>query len=362
MDLWMLYRLVAPSPRAQSIQVVHTAHALAGLGHRVTLAVEPGEGDPLGAYGLTAPPSLRILVNPFRHPGLSGLWYRARFLAWLATAPADQRVVYARSKRYTRFALRFRRLLPFRLLMEVHEVDSVQYGGQFAALEGATLPHADAILANCTGTLSLLRETWPALSGPATVVPNAAAPRAVERCPGPAVGYLGGITEQKGVETLVAAARLLAVPVEIVGGRVGHPDYQRLQEGLPPNVRLRPGVAYHQVPREIAGWRALILPLRDDLFGRRLTSPLKLWEWLGSGIPIVAPDLPTVREVAGEGFLPFIAGDPTSLASAVERALAGGPEVEAVVAAARARRRTWADRARDIEAFCLENVPGWRCA
>ena len=118
--------------------------------------------------------------------------------------------------------------------------------------------------------------------------------------------------------------------------------------GTPENVEVQPGVDYQSLPSVLATAHALLLPLEDNLFGRQLTSPLKLWDYLATGIPIVAADLPTVRVIAGELPCYYQPQDPASIAAAVARACAL-PE--------RPRRlRFWDDRAAEVETF-LEGIP-----
>ena len=79
--------------------------------------------------------------------------------------------------------------------------------------------------------------------------------------------------------------------------------------------------------------------------GRHLASPLKLWDYLATAAPIVAPDLPSVAEIARIASAPlhlYRAGDPRSLAEAVERARQAPPREPFV--------RTWDERAAALEA------------
>jgi glycosyltransferase involved in cell wall biosynthesis len=86
----------------------------------------------------------------------------------------------------------------------------------------------------------------------------------------------------------------------------------------------------------------------------RYTSPLKLFEYLMMGRPIVASDLPALREVLTheETALLVPAGDPTALAGAVTR-LMDDPALAASLAArarALAPAFTWSARAARLEA------------
>jgi glycosyltransferase involved in cell wall biosynthesis len=99
------------------------------------------------------------------------------------------------------------------------------------------------------------------------------------------------------------------------------------------------------VPEQLAGMDVLVLSLSDDLYGRQLASPLKLWDYLATGLPVVAPDLPSVRVITDSAVL-YRPGDASSLARAIERAAGSGPQAP--------RLRSWDDRAAELEALLQE--------
>ena len=74
----------------------------------------------------------------------------------------------------------------------------------------------------------------------------------------------------------------------------------------------------------------LVLPNPATAVSERYTSPLKLFEYLAMGRPIVASDLPAFREVVRhrENALLFEAGSAPALAAAV-RAVVGDPALAA---------------------------------
>ena len=78
-----------------------------------------------------------------------------------------------------------------------------------------------------------------------------------------------------------------------------------------------------EVRRTIAGAGAAVLPLPDNLMARYFTSPLKLFDYMAAGAPIVASDLPTVREVLADGDNALLVPpeDPDALAAAIGRLL-----------------------------------------
>ena len=142
------------------------------------------------------------------------------------------------------------------------------------------------------------------------------------------------------METLLAAAPDLPLPLELIGGDSADRKAIRGE-----TARLLGPVPYPAVPWLLAYSSVLVLPLADNLFGRRLTSPLKLWDYLATTVPIVAPDLPSVAEVATLSGVPLHlhrADDPGDLVRAVHEALAAPPRPTFL--------RTWDDRAAELEA------------
>jgi glycosyltransferase involved in cell wall biosynthesis len=358
MNWFWLYRPTAPSVRAQAIQVVNMAHAMASRGHDVTLAVDPPEEGPmptpasvLAFYGLQPVDSLHVHVLPMGGT-VASLAFRGIFARWVMSQPVPG-VVYARSKRYAREALQWFGGR-FRLVMEQHEVDSVQAmaigedPGALRLLEREVFAASRGVVTNCPGTLALLREVHPQLP-PALASHNATLASRVRtpKGPGEGAGYVGSVRDNKDVRLLASAARRLSVPVTIVGARGADGlALQRLADG---KLTLEEPNPHVDVPDRLAKFRVLVLPLAPGLFGEKLTSPLKLWDYLASGVPIVAADLPTIQDAAPGAFVPYVAGDEDSLVAAIEAA-SRDEELRARVLAA-AKVRTWDQRAAEVEAF-----------
>ncbi len=367
MHLIHLHRLRVPELRAQAIQVLHTGHALARRGHAVTCFADRAAGfgggprAALEPYGLTPHPGLDLRILEPRHPGLAGLAYRRGVFAWLrARRGSRPPVVYVRAWRTADEIRWIRRVMDFRLVFEAHEVESVQARERrephrpHERREARVLAALDGLVANCEGTLGLLEEVH------AGRVPRAR--RAVHngtdpsrRCDpvphlGTVVGYVGSLRAFKDVHCLLAAAERLPVGyrVRLVGGVPGDGEHDAIAAAAGPRVEVRPVVPYARVPEELAGLDVLVLSLGDDVYARRLASPLKLWDYLATGLPVVAPDLPSVRAICGDAFQPYRPGDPASLARAVELAARRSPEPR--------RLRTWDERATELEAF-LEALP-----
>ncbi len=356
----VLYRPKLPSMRAQSIQVLGTAHALAELGCQVTLIAdhpEQGTGksrrEILNFYQLADTPNLDLRLPETQHKTLSGLWFRGQVLQWLFHSVIHQperSVILARSKGYADELMS----IPFGppLVLEAHEVDSAlarergENPASWTRLEARLLKVAEGVVTNTAGTLEGLELGHPGLMmGNRKVVYNATNPRRVrQHRPGArhVVGYAGSLKRYKGLPTVLEAAKYLGpgVEIELMGGTQAELD--ALGE-LPPNVHWAGPVAYHQVPDRLQRWHAALLPLDADLFGEKLCNPLKLWDYRAVGLPLIAADVGSLHEVIAPTEAHWYPpGDPRALALAIQASLAPPSR------ARKRQLRSWTTRAKEL--------------
>ena len=78
-----------------------------------------------------------------------------------------------------------------------------------------------------------------------------------------------------------------------------------------------------EVRARVADAAVAVVPLPDNLMARYFTSPLKLFDYMAAGVPIVASDLPSIREVLtdGDNALLMPPDDPVALAATIRRLL-----------------------------------------
>jgi glycosyltransferase involved in cell wall biosynthesis len=132
-------------------------------------------------------------------------------------------------------------------------------------------------------------------------------------------------------------------------GRAGNP---------PGNVRIEGYVPHGVVPKYLKAADVLVMPYErgaQDVRGSLIAefmSPLKMFEYMASGTPIVSSDLKVIREVLrdGENAVLFRAGDGKAMLDAImllatDSALASRIGEKAM---ADARGYTWQERARSI--------------
>ncbi len=115
-----------------------------------------------------------------------------------------------------------------------------------------------------------------------------------------------------------------------------------------PNVHFIGQVGVEQVPYWMAACDVGLLPYRQNAWTRHI-HPLKLYEYLACGLPVVATAIPSVMD---EADVLYVAGDAEGFVAALGEALAEvqGTAEEALRSARRARaaRNTWRQRVEQI--------------
>ena len=191
----------------------------------------------------------------------------------------------------------------------------------------------------------------------------------------PIVGYIGRFQtmgKEKGIPELVEAMRYLpeidgAEPLLLcVGGPMDAvPAYlERARQVGVPERRLKfvDRVPNTQVPLWMRACDVATIPWPWTEFSAYFTSPLKLFEYMGAGVPIVATDLPSLREVLRHGENAWLVrpSDPKALAEGIRRLLENPELAKRLSRQARedVRQYTWERRARAI----LQSVEKVACS
>lgn len=142
--------------------------------------------------------------------------------------------------------------------------------------------------------------------------------------------YHGSLVATRGVDQLIAAMLHFGqewrdrVRLRIVGAGS---DLPRLKEwvranGLAEKVRFDGFIPYDQIPKAICGAHLYVCPLPDRPEWN-VSSPIKVFEYIACGRPMVLTPIPAHRDIAGEmGSVVWTAGwQPLDFAQAVEEAL-----------------------------------------
>ena len=348
----MGYRPSYPSWRAQDIQVLHAAHSLSTLGHPVTLLAnrfnpDITSTDILSSYDLSKCDTFDFRLSPSTHLGMSGLWFRQSVIQWWMRHTGA--VIVRDIERFSQL----QRWLPKtqRIIIEAHQLPSIQAVDQglppekWQKIEKKMLQQAWGIVSNCGGVMDLWRHQYPSrCPDKQLILHNGTSPsRActssqnddIIRC-------LGSLRPEKGIHGLLPAISKSPVPIEFIGASQ---EEMAMLGDLPPHITVRQAVPYPDVPHLLATSKALLLPLQNNRFGRSLTSPLKLWDYLATDRPILAPDLQSVREIEARTNREMVFYNPDNPNDLLRHLKAPLPEkVNPFL-------RSWADRAEELSVF-----------
>ena len=115
--------------------------------------------------------------------------------------------------------------------------------------------------------------------------------------------YTGHLYSWKGAQILAEASRYLPEDVEVyfVGGTKEDIEKFKVRCSNRSNVRIVGHRPHSEIPYWLKGADVLVLPNSGkEEISKNWTSPLKMFEYMASKTPIVASDLPSIREILNE--------------------------------------------------------------
>ena len=375
-----------PSPRANGIQVVKTAHALAARGCTVRLVVR--HSDPrstegiLAEFGLDPTPRLHIDRLNVGHVPHASFIPRLRYLTQgLLRARRSSREGAFILTRDLQLADLLLRLGCDRLCYEAHAVEAVMYEERHRlyGLKDAPSPAKRRRIENrerrvWTGARGFIATTqgiltsFERLFGPrprTAVVPNGCDVLKDRLFTPPSddhrVVYAGQLYPWKGVDVLVQAfARLNRGELVIVGGLKGEGDFDRIQNlartlNLGDRIRFLGSLPQKDVAAELARATVVTAPFLKSAMTSEHTSPIKAFEAMAAGRPLLISDTDASREIVEDGRTGMVVppGNVEAWAKALERVLSDRSLQMALARAAfeKASHYSWARRAERIEEF-----------
>jgi glycosyltransferase involved in cell wall biosynthesis len=373
-----------PLERANGIQTMETCHALASRGHEVRLVVRPDTHapprDPFAYYGLTRLSRLIVERAPATGPQFARRLAYLSFAGGRAIGTDRADIIMTRDLGTAAILAKLPRTVRAPLVYESHGyapdvaaarpemiTTAAPPGGarlkRLAKREAAVWRDADAYVTITAGLAALLAERF----GPrarVAVVPDGVRLHVgrewdpVPRMEPAVVAYAGHLYPWKGVDVLLdAIARTPHVSGLIVGGHDADGDRARLESraaqlGISRRVTFTGQVEPARVPEFLRRATILALPNPASAISTHFTSPLKLFEYMAAGRPIVASDLPAIREVLEHDTNALLVrpGDAAALADGVQRLVDDGELADRLArrAFADASEYTWERRAQRL--------------
>ncbi|MEY7849469.1 glycosyltransferase family 4 protein [Natrarchaeobius sp. A-rgal3] len=170
------------------------------------------------------------------------------------------------------------------------------------------------------------------------------------------VAYTGHLYPGKGVEVLIESAKEIDATVYVVGGYEDDINRVKRSTNYSENVVFTGFVDPADIPVYQIAADVLVAPYTES--SRPWVSPLKLFEYMAAGRPIIASDREVLKEVLvdGENALLFEKGNAESLRNQIERVLESNALATNLGTKARqeSKRYTWKKRAERIVSAIYE--------
>lgn len=178
---------------------------------------------------------------------------------------------------------------------------------------------------------------------------------------GPWIGFVGNLVPWQGVEFAIRAMPQVLrlhgdARLAIVGDGISRRDLETEATtlGLGAAVQFLGSVPYEKVATHIAAFTVCVAPFirrRNEALG---LSPLKIYEYMATGRPVIASNLPGVREAIAQsgGGIVVPPEDSVALAESISRLLSDASLTDAMGRRAREYAEaecTWAKAAEGIE-------------
>jgi glycosyltransferase involved in cell wall biosynthesis len=179
----------------------------------------------------------------------------------------------------------------------------------------------------------------------------------------PVALYAGRLSARKGLDQILAMARLRPEILFVLVGSEGEGEIERAAAGLP-NVDIRPWAEPDALPLWLQVADILLIPPSSAPLHRYgdCVLPMKTFTYLAAARPILAPASPDTAELLRDGETASLVppDDPAAAADALARLVADAPLRSKLAdgAAALAEALTWDRRAEKILGFLEARLSG----
>ncbi len=391
MRLIIVHQDPLPSPNPESLQVIHTASALAKSAEVRLLTSKGVNTAPSDYYNLTMRENLHIHFLKALRINFHALriswnlpFYIASLIAilWMAKKHKVD-VLLIRNLKLGHFLLKWRSFLKLpSIIFETHEIfalsfqDEIKIKGKNPGKEKKLLRRESYVYENADGLICITQHLADMIKdrfktkGRILVAPDGVDPEQCNKKESGAINshdikkrktllYLGSLHHWKGMEILISAMQYLPdASLLIAGGNIESiRNYQSLAKKLGVDTRVQfegfvpPGKRFGYISRA----DICVLPLKSMSISSYFTSPLKLFEYMAAGKPIVASDLPAIREVLSNRVNSILVppDNPEKLAEGIRILLENPSLCEKIAGQAflDAQKYTWDKRAEKIIDF-----------
>ncbi len=323
--------------KAHDIVIMRTCYALAKLGHKVKIITgRPSRRDTIFSYyGLKPIPEFEVIHipmvrgRPFSWHAIFNFFSLLKILDLKKKGMAD--IIYMREIKLARFFLKFRKLLNLPFVIEVHDLKIKKFYDSCPERDRSE----DYVFKRVNGIIVLLhvfgniiKETYKISGIPVVKIPLAAEkiPFEYRQSGHKIIGYIGQLYPMQGVDILIQAMSYLPdARLSVIGG--AEKDLNRLKklavdEKVEKKIDFHGFISPHMVSEKAREADVMVICALDR-GKRRYSAHTKLYEYMAMGKPIVAVDLPSIREEVTDGKDVILAApeDPQDLAEKISYVL-----------------------------------------
>lgn len=316
MKLLYVSSSTVPSRTANSVHVMKMSQAFANNGHDVTLVAsdmhataQPGVEDVFSHYGVEKNFALRNIAVP-KVPGQGYLF--SALSAWHAWRGGYD-VVFCRNFA----ACYFSALLGKQVIFETHmPVGERKVLGRIFFKRLLKSSRLKQVVVITHALKHRMEQDYPQIAGRVVIAPDGADPVEDEVVAMPLdaaegrmqVGYVGHLYKGKGMEIVSQlAANCPWADFHVVGGMEEDLAFWQRECAGTSNIVFHGYVSHQQAKAYIKAFDVVLLPNQRKVAAydvgeiSQWTSPLKAFEYMAAGKPIIASDLPVLREVLVHG-------------------------------------------------------------
>ncbi|MBS61098.1 MAG: hypothetical protein CL606_07335 [Anaerolineaceae bacterium] len=362
---------IFPAAKASSVQIMQMCAAFASIGAKVNLVFQKPDYDSLSATDLQQHYGVRPNFEIVQLPRSNGPRPTDMFqLKAVLSERRKNKICYTRGRDVTAAILGL--ILGMYSVVEIHgKPVSLREQTMLRLIQlhprGRLVAITNALKELYTNQLGFGQYRWIVAPGGVDVTrfkPDTSVEevrKQLNMAPGIWLVYVGGLYEGRGLDTLFESVANLAVKVMIVGGHNSeevHKWKHKARTLGANNVHFVGYQAPEQVPLYLAASDMLIMTYDKHVYtpsGEETSdwaSPMKMFEYMAASRPIIASDIPMLRELLTDNHnaLLITPEDTTSLRAAIRR-LTNNPKLGHLIATkARADvvKHTWINRAQHI--------------
>lgn len=369
---------VWPTPSPSIIFVTGTAYGLASREPSM-LVVRNGSPEPTGDLfrsitGTGIPEQLEIVrtgsdIFP-KIPGHSAFFRKTMRLIKSLKKKDEVRAVITRNIGFLPYLAHIRAWYKIPCYFETHDfygdlslrTDLKKSPGMYKKhlFEKVFLPRLDGIICLTETQQEFFNKRYPSVRSTVArtglmVSPKKDIRREKQVC------YIGSLDAHKGLATALSALSLTEnkdLNLLVIGGKDEHEirEFMRLASliGVENRVRVTKWVHHSDIGHLIDTCIAGLVPLSNTPFNRYFTSPLKILDYFAHSLPVIASDMPSVREYVEDfkhGIL-FEPDNPESLANALDHYVARNDfETMSAEISKHAEQFHWTERGARISEF-----------